>query len=188
MPASADVAGTSCNAGVVTFTGKLPFVQNYNRFDKTAIDDDTGLKLRQVLEIGWSHDNLPRTGAGKTIKQSRKKSRMAKKKGKKSGQDSSHIREISAEAVGAAQAKQAGNAFNWHYGRLTRMGHFGAGGGREVVIAWEEGGFTSQQGEISDEEWEIFKLAFLSTGRLAILSDAVDDGWMYDYRFLEAVR
>jgi hypothetical protein len=26
------------------------------------------------------------------------------------------------------------------------------------------------------------------TGRIAILSDQPDGGWMYDYRFLEAVR
>lgn len=68
------------------------------------------------------------------------------------------------------------------------MGNFEIAGGREVVIVWEEGGVTSQLGKISDTEWEIFKLAFLTTGRIAILSDAPDEGWMYDYRFLEVVR
>ena len=53
---------------------------------------------------------------------------------------------------------------------------------------WEEGGVTSQQGDLSDEQWEIFRLAFLSTGRIAVLSDQEGEGWMYDYRFLEAVR
>ncbi len=113
---------------------------------------------------------------------------MASKKVKKSAKSSAQFRETSAEAIGAAQAKQAGREFSWHYGRITRMGNFEVAGGREVVIAWEEGGVTSQQGNISDAEWEIFKLAFLSIGRIAILSDATDEGWMYDYRFLEAVR
>jgi hypothetical protein len=33
-----------------------------------------------------------------------------------------------------------------------------------------------------------FKLAFLTTGRVAVLSDQDGDGWMYDYGFLKAVR
>lgn len=113
---------------------------------------------------------------------------MASKKAKTSAKTTTQFREASAEGVGEAQAKQAGSAFNWHYGRITRLGNFEIAGGREVVIAWEEGGVTSQQGHISDAEWEILKLAFVSTGRIAVLSDAADDGWMYDYRFLEAVR
>jgi hypothetical protein len=40
----------------------------------------------------------------------------------------------------------------------------------------------------ADEQWDIFKLAFLTTGRIAILSDQEGEQWMYDYRFLEAVR
>ena len=71
---------------------------------------------------------------------------------------------IGAEAVEVAQAKEAGAKFEW-----------------------KEGGVTSQQGQISEEQWEIFKLAFLTTGRIAILSDQNGEGWMYDYRFLEAV-
>jgi hypothetical protein len=47
---------------------------------------------------------------------------------------------------------------------------------------------TSQQGEINADQWEIFKLAFMSTGRIAVLSDAEGEGWMYDYRYVEAVR
>jgi hypothetical protein len=57
-----------------------------------------------------------------------------------------------------------------------------------VTVIWEEGGVSSQQGEITDEQWEIFKVAFLSTGRIAVLSDKQGKEWMYDYRFLEAVR
>jgi hypothetical protein len=44
------------------------------------------------------------------------------------------------------------------------------------------------QGDITDEQWEILKLAFVSTGRIAILSDQPEKDWMYDYWFLEAVR
>jgi hypothetical protein len=68
------------------------------------------------------------------------------------------------------------------------MGHFEIAGGRQVTVIWEEGGVSSQQGEIADEQWEIFKLAFLSTGRIAVLSDQQGNEWMHDYRFLEAVR
>ena len=113
---------------------------------------------------------------------------MASKKGKKTAKGSSQFREASAEGIGTAQAQRAGSEFSWHYGRVTRLGNFEIAGGREVVISWEEGGVTSQQGDITDAEWEIFKLAFLSTGRIAVLSDVLDEGWMYDYRFLEAVR
>jgi hypothetical protein len=113
---------------------------------------------------------------------------MPTKKSKKSVKDSTQFREVSSEAIQVAQAMKAGSEFEWHYGRVTRVGHFGVAGGREVVIVWEEGGVTSQQGNISDAEWEIFKLAFLTTGRIAVLSDEPEDNWMYDYRFLEAMR
>ena len=94
----------------------------------------------------------------------------------------------STEGLEAAQAKQAGAKFEWHFGRVTRLGNFEIAGGREATIIWEEGGVTSQVGDITDEQWEIFKLAFLSTGRIAVLSDYEKEGWMHDYRFLEAVR
>ncbi|HEY8503715.1 MAG TPA: hypothetical protein VIL46_03980 [Gemmataceae bacterium] len=110
---------------------------------------------------------------------------MAKRKRESAKQQ---MREAGAEALEAAQAKRAGAKFEWHYGRVTRLGHFEIAGGRDVSIVWEEGGVTSQQGDIGDEQWEIFKLAFLTTGRVAVLSDQVDGAWMYDYRFLEAVR
>jgi hypothetical protein len=106
----------------------------------------------------------------------------------KTANRSHQFHETSSEAIGAAQAEQAGAAFEWHYGRVTRLGNFEGTGGREVVIVWEEGGVTSQQGELTDGQWEIFKLAFLTTGRVAVLSDQSDSAWMYDYRFLEAVR
>lgn len=109
-------------------------------------------------------------------------------KSKKPSSVSRQVRGVSADAVGAAQAKEAGATFDWHYGRVTRIGSFEMAGGREVVIVWEEGGVSSQQGNITDAQWEIFKLAFLTTGRIAVLSDEQGESWMYDYRFLEAVR
>jgi hypothetical protein len=90
--------------------------------------------------------------------------------------------------VEATQAREAGAKFEWHYGRISRVGNFQIAGGREVVIVWDEGGVSSQQGNISDEEWDILKMAFMSTGRIAILSDESGDSWMSDFRFLEAVR
>lgn len=92
-----------------------------------------------------------------------------------------------ADTLQTAQAEQAGVEFEWHFGRLTRIGHFGEVGGRQISIVWEEGEVTSQQGQISDEQWEIFKLAFQTTRRIAVLSDEQDDTWRYDYRFLEVV-
>jgi hypothetical protein len=98
------------------------------------------------------------------------------------------LRGDGSEALEAAQAEKAGAKFEWHYGRVTRLGNYEVAGGRGVSIVWEEGGVTSQQGNITEEQWEIFKLAFTTTGRIAVLSDEEGDGWMYDYRFLEAVR
>src|SRR3954453_23489196 len=91
-----------------------------------------------------------------------------------------------AEALEAAQATQAGAKFEWHFGRVTRLGHFAVAGGRAVTIAWEEGGVTSQQGSITDAQWEILTLAFMTTGQIAVLSDQAGEGWRYDYRFVEA--
>jgi hypothetical protein len=104
---------------------------------------------------------------------------------KKGSKDKRQIRGVSSEAVGSAQAKEAGVKYDWRYGRVGRMGSFEIAGGREVVIIWEEGGGASQQGNLTDEQWEIFKLAFGASGRIAVLSDQQGDRWMYDYRFLE---
>ncbi len=98
------------------------------------------------------------------------------------------VRGTTQEAVQTARAEEAGARFEWHYGRVTRLGSFDIPGSREATIIWEEGGVTSQQGEINDQQWEVLKLAFQTTGRVAVLSDLPGDKWMYDYRFLEAVR
>lgn len=90
--------------------------------------------------------------------------------------------------VGAAQAQEAGTKFEWHFGRVSSLGYFDIAGGRTVTIVWDQGGVSSQQGSITDEQWEIFKLAFHTNGRISVLSDEQGDGWMYDYRILEAVR
>ena len=88
----------------------------------------------------------------------------------------------------ASRAAQAGADFDWHFGRVTSLGTIGLTDSRTVTILWEAGGISSQQGESPDEQWEILKRAFVSTGRIAILSDQPEKDWMYDYRFLEAVR
>jgi hypothetical protein len=98
------------------------------------------------------------------------------------------MQEADQDALGVAQAEQAGAEFEWHFGRVISIGTYELAGGRGVTIAWEGGGVTSQQGNISDEQWEIFKLAFMTTGRIAVLSDQDGEGWMYDYSFLEALR
>jgi hypothetical protein len=113
------------------------------------------------------------------------KSKMAKQKSTKAKHQ---LHEAGGEALDAAQAKKAGTKFEWHYGRVTRLGHFEVAGGRSVSIVWEGGGVTSQQGDISDAQWEIFKLAFTTTGRVAVLSDLSGEEALYDYRLLEAVR
>ena len=96
--------------------------------------------------------------------------------------------ETGAEALAATQAHQAGADFQWHYGRVTRLGSFEVAGGKQVTSIWEEGGISSQQGNMSAEQWEIFELALMTSGRIAVLSDKAEGGWMYDNRFLEAVR
>jgi hypothetical protein len=106
---------------------------------------------------------------------------------RKSEDSNRQMLESGSEALEAAQAKVAGAEFEWHYGRVTRLGTYELAG-RGISIMWEEGGVTSQHGDISDDVWEIAKLAFKTTGRIAVLSDQSGNGWMYDYRFLEAVR
>jgi hypothetical protein len=100
----------------------------------------------------------------------------------------SRMTRAGSDELGASRAAQAGTDFEWHFGRVTSLGTIAITDSRTVTILWEEGGISSQQGDITDEQWEIFKLAFGSTGRIAILSDQPEKDWMYDYRFLEAVR
>lgn len=94
----------------------------------------------------------------------------------------SDIDQFTLESVGAAAA------FAWHYGTVSGLGFFSTAGGREVVIVWDEGGASRQQGSISDQDWEIFKLAFAGRGRISVLSDKAGQDWKFDYRFLEAQR
>jgi hypothetical protein len=101
---------------------------------------------------------------------------------------SGRLTSAGSDELEASRAAQAGADFDWHFGRVTSMGVYEIANSRTVTILWEEGGVSNQQGDITDEQWEIFKLAFVSTGRIAILSDQPAKDWMYDYRFLEAVR
>jgi len=107
-------------------------------------------------------------------------------KSKRKNDKSKQFHRPDSEALEAAHAERAGLNFEWHYGRIMRLGYYEPGG-RSVSILWEEGGVTSQQGDITDHAWEIFKLALQTTGRVAILSDEEGDRWVYDYRFLEVM-
>jgi hypothetical protein len=98
------------------------------------------------------------------------------------------ITSAGSDELGASRAAQAGADFDWHFGRVTSLGTIGITDSRTVTILWEEGGISSQQGEITDEQWEIFQLAFVRTGRIAILSDQPEKDWMYDYGSSKAVR
>jgi len=106
----------------------------------------------------------------------------------KTGKAKHQMHEMGEEAMEAAKAKKAGIKFEWHFGRVTGLGYFEIAGGRSVSIVWEGGGVSSQQGDITDEQWEIFKLAFMTSGRIAILTDLSGEAALYDYRFLEVVR
>ena len=106
----------------------------------------------------------------------------------RTGKPQTQMHETGDEALEAAQAKKAGSNFEWYFGRVTRVGNYSIAGGRSVTIVWDAGGVSSLQGGITDEQWELFKLAFKTTGRIAILSDGSGDDAFYDYRFLEVVR
>jgi hypothetical protein len=80
-------------------------------------------------------------------------------------------------------------SWRMHYGKVAGLGYFTTAGGREVVINWDEGGASRMQGGLSDQQWEVFCLAFAGTGRIMILSDKPSDwDWKFDYRFLEAQK
>jgi hypothetical protein len=94
------------------------------------------------------------------------------------------------QAIDAATLKAAevANVFTWHYGTVTSLGYFSTAGGREVAIAWDEGGASRKQGDLPDTQWEIFKLAFAGSGRVSVISDKPASDWKFDYRFLEAQK
>ncbi len=102
------------------------------------------------------------------------------------------IQRADSDAMETAQAERVGEDFRWHYGRVTRLGSYDvisdANDRRSVTILWESGGLSCQYGQISDDQWEILKMAFMSTGMITVLSDQTGEDWMYDLRFLEAVR
>src|ERR671922_2333188 len=92
----------------------------------------------------------------------------------------SRMTRAGSDELEASRAAQAGADFDWHFGRVTSLGTIEIADSRTVTILWEEGGISSQQGELTDAQWEILKLAFGSTGRIAILSDQPAKDWMYD--------
>src|SRR5690349_24556020 len=89
----------------------------------------------------------------------------------------SRMTRAGSDELEASRAAQAGADFEWHFGRVTSLGMIEIANSRTVTILWEEGGISSQLGDITDEQWEILKLAFLSTGRVAILSDQLQKDW-----------
>src|SRR5919202_3010993 len=91
------------------------------------------------------------------------------------------ITSAGADELEASRAAQAGADFDWHFGRVTSLGTIAIADSRTVTILWDEGGISSQQGELTDAQWEVLQLAFVSTGRIAILSDQPAQDWMYDY-------
>lgn len=102
------------------------------------------------------------------------------------------IQRADSDGMESAQAERVGEDFRWHYGRVTRLGSFDvisdANDRRSVTILWESGGLSCKYGHISDDQWEILKMAFMGTGMITVLSDQTGEDWMYDLRFLEAVR
>ena len=68
------------------------------------------------------------------------------------------------DELGEAQAQQAGINFEWHFGRVTSLGVYEIANSRTVTILWEEGGVSNQQGEVTDEQWEIFGWRFWVRG------------------------
>jgi len=114
---------------------------------------------------------------------------MAKKKFEKAPKKAEVLAKQRADIdVRTLEMLQLATAWRWHYGNVVGLGFFSTAGGREVVIQWDEGGSSRKQGGVSDEEWEVFKLAFEGTGRIAVISDKADPQWKFDYRFLEAQR
>ncbi len=104
----------------------------------------------------------------------------------------SRIQRPDTNAMETAQAERVGTDFKWHHGRINRLGTYAILSSlenrRTVTVLWEEGGLSSVHGDIGDEQWEILKMAFMGTGMITVLSDQEGDDWMYDFRFLEAVR
>jgi len=90
------------------------------------------------------------------------------------------------DELGEAQAQRAGINFEWHSG-ASRVWRLRDCQQQDVTILWEEGASATNKGD-HGRAMEILKLAFVGSGRIAILSDQEDKRWMYDYRFLEALR
>jgi hypothetical protein len=89
-----------------------------------------------------------------------------------------------AYALEAALAQDAGTGFEWHYGQIHSLGYYESGG-HVVTISWEDGTFSSK-GDLTNEQREVMRLAFETSGKIALLSD--QDVWAFDYRFIRAMR
>ena len=52
--------------------------------------------------------------------------------------DGRQMQRTGADGLEAARAEQAGTGYEWHFGRVTRLGHFELAGGHEVGVAASE--------------------------------------------------
>jgi len=90
------------------------------------------------------------------------------------------------------KALKLSKTFVYHAGMILQIGVINAPGtssSRQVVIKWNEMDVpTTCTGSISDEAWEILKVAHSANGRILLLSDKVGLDWTMDFRILWAVR
>ena len=64
---------------------------------------------------------------------------------------SGRLTRAGSDELEASRAAQAGADFDWHFGRVTSLGMTAITDGRTVTMLWDEGGISSQQGDIPDE-------------------------------------
>jgi hypothetical protein len=62
----------------------------------------------------------------------------------------------------ASRAEQAGTDFEWHFGRVTSLGMIEIANSRSVTILWDEGGISSQQGDLTQERKRSQGVKFIS--------------------------
>jgi hypothetical protein len=83
-------------------------------------------------------------------------------------------------------------AFAYHAGMIIQIGVINAPDtprSRQIVIKWDEmSDRITCTGGISDDAWEIFKVAYSANGRILLMSDKEGLDWTLDFRILWALR
>jgi hypothetical protein len=79
-----------------------------------------------------------------------------------------------------ALAHAAGAGYAWHYGTLRGLGAHPAGRSAEVV--WDEGVQSDGAGNVSDDAWDVLRLAFETTRRIRVLSALPAPAWAFDFQ------